>query len=44
MHFVKEVTCVSEYRLRVMFEDGVVKIVDMKPYLDEAGSRNRSFG
>ena len=34
MHFVKDVTYVSEYKLLVTFEDGVVKLVDMEPYLD----------
>lgn len=34
MHFVKDVTYISEYRLRLTFEDAAVKIVDMEPYLD----------
>ena len=34
MHFVKDVAYVSEYKLLLTFEDGVVKLVDLKPYLD----------
>ena len=34
MHFVKDVKYVSEYKLLLTFEDGVVKIVDMKPHLE----------
>lgn len=34
MHFVKDVAYVSEYKLLVTFEDGVVKLVDLEPYLD----------
>jgi len=34
MHFVKDVAYVSEYKLLLTFENGVVKLVDMKPYLD----------
>ena len=34
MHFVKDVAYVSEYKLLLTFEDGVVKFVDMEPYLD----------
>ncbi|MCX5637749.1 MAG: DUF2442 domain-containing protein [Planctomycetota bacterium] len=34
MHFVKDVTYVSEYKLLLTFEDGVVKLVDLEPYLD----------
>jgi len=34
MHFVKDVAYVSEYKLLLTFEDGVVKLVDMEPYLD----------
>lgn len=34
MHFVKDVTYVSEYKLLLTFEDGVVKLVDIEPYLD----------
>jgi len=34
MHFVKDVSYISEYKLRLAFEDGAIKIVDMEPYLD----------
>lgn len=34
MHLVKEVAYVSEYKLLLTFENGVVKLVDMEPYLD----------
>jgi hypothetical protein len=34
MHFVKDVRYVSEYKLLLTFEDGVVKLVDMKPHLE----------
>lgn len=34
MHFVKDVKYVSEYKLLLTFEDGIVKLVDMKPYLE----------
>ncbi len=34
MHFVKDVAYVSEYKLLLTFEDGVVKLVDLEPYLD----------
>jgi hypothetical protein len=34
MHFVKDVAYVCEYKLLVTFEDGVVKLVDLEPYLD----------
>lgn len=34
MHFVKDVTYVSGYKLLVTFEDGTVKLVDMGPDLD----------
>jgi len=34
MHFVKDVAYVSQYKLLVTFENGVVKLVDLKPYLD----------
>ena len=34
MHFVKDVKYVSEYKLLLTFEDGVVKVVDMKPHLE----------
>ena len=34
MHFVKEASYVSEYKLLLTFEDSVVKLVDLEPYLD----------
>jgi hypothetical protein len=34
MHFVRDVSYISEYKLLVTFEDGVVKLVDLEPYLD----------
>ncbi len=34
MHFVKDVAYVSDYKLLVTFEEGVVKLVDLEPYLD----------
>ena len=34
MHFVRDVKYVSEYKLLLTFEDGVVKLIDMKPYLE----------
>jgi hypothetical protein len=34
MYFVKDVAYVSEYKLLLTFEDGVVKLVDLEPYLD----------
>jgi hypothetical protein len=34
MHFVKDVTYVSEYKLLLTFEDGIVRLVDLTPHLD----------
>jgi len=34
MHFVRDVSYVSEYKLLLTFEDSVVKLVDLEPYLD----------
>ena len=34
MHFVKDAAYMSEYKLLLTFEDGVVKLVDMEPYLE----------
>jgi hypothetical protein len=34
MHFVKDVTYISAYKLLLTFEDGVAKLVDLEPYLD----------
>ena len=34
MHFVKDAAYMSECKLLLTFEDGVVKLIDMEPYLD----------
>lgn len=34
MHYVTDVSYLKEYKLRVVFEDKVSKIVDLQPYLD----------
>jgi len=34
MHFVKDATYVSEYKLLLSFEDGNVRLVDLEPHLD----------
>jgi len=34
MHYVKEAEYLKDYRLRVTFEDGTQKEVDLSPYLD----------
>ena len=34
MHFVKDVTYFADYKLKLTFEDNIVKIVDLKPHLD----------
>lgn len=34
MHFVRDVTYVSDYKLLVTFEDGVIRLVDLEPYLE----------
>ena len=34
MHFVKDAAYISGYKLLLTFEDGVVKLIDMEPYLD----------
>ena len=34
MHFVKDVGYVSGYKLLLTFEDSVVKLIDLEPYLD----------
>ena len=34
MHFVRDVSYVSEYKLILTFEDGSKKIVDLGPYLE----------
>ena len=34
MHFVKNVSYASEYKLLINFEDGSVRLVDLYPHLD----------
>jgi hypothetical protein len=34
MHFVRQVTYKSEYKLQLTFENGAVKTVNLEPYLD----------
>jgi hypothetical protein len=34
MHFVRDVTYVSDYKLLVTFEDGVIRLADLEPYLE----------
>lgn len=34
MHSVKDVAYLSGYKLLITFEDRVVKVVDLEPYLD----------
>lgn len=34
MHFVKDVQYLADYKLKLTFEDNLVKIVDLKPHLD----------
>ena len=34
MHFVKKANYVSEYKLLLTFEDGKVRLVDLKPHLE----------
>jgi hypothetical protein len=34
LHFVKDVGYVSGYKLLLTFEDSVVKLIDLEPYLD----------
>ena len=34
MHFVKDVQYFADYKLKLTFEDSIVKIVDLKPHLD----------
>lgn len=34
MHFVRKVRYISGYKLKLTFEDGSVKFVDLEPYLD----------
>jgi len=34
MHYVKNVAYLSDYKLKLRFEDGSVKVVDLGSYLD----------
>ena len=34
MHYVTDVSYLEDYKLRVFFEDGTSKVVDLQPYLD----------
>lgn len=34
MHFVRSATYLSEYRVRLVFEDGSTRIVDLEPHLE----------
>ncbi|MFZ1976555.1 MAG: DUF2442 domain-containing protein [Bacteroidota bacterium] len=34
MHFVKGVQYITDFRLRLLFEDGIEKEIDLLPYLD----------
>jgi len=34
MHYVTDVSYLEDYKLRVFFEDGTSKVVDLRPYLD----------
>jgi hypothetical protein len=34
MHFVKNVTYVSDYKLQLTFEDGTTHLADLHPHLD----------
>ncbi len=34
MHFVKDVSYLAEYKLKLTFEDNIVRLVDLKPHLD----------
>jgi hypothetical protein len=34
MRFVKNVTYVSDYKLQLTFEDGDIRLVDLRPHLD----------
>jgi len=33
MHFVKDVRYISDYKLKLTFEDNIVGVVDLKPHL-----------
>jgi hypothetical protein len=34
MHYVTEATYISDYKIKVRFDKGEVKLVDLEPYLD----------
>ncbi len=34
IHFVKEVQCISDYKLALTFDDGGIRLVDLAPHLD----------
>ncbi len=34
MHFVKDAKYISEYKLLLTFDDGIVKLVDLESHLD----------
>lgn len=34
MHFVRDASYISEYKLLITFEDKTVKIIDLKPHLN----------
>jgi hypothetical protein len=34
MHFVRDASYISEYKLLLTFEDGSAKIANLEPYLD----------
>jgi hypothetical protein len=34
MHYVTDATHISDYKIRVRFEDGQVRLVDLAPHLD----------
>ena len=34
MHFVKNVSYISEYKLQLTFEDGSLRLVNLEPHLD----------
>ncbi len=34
MHFVKDVSYLTEYKLKLTFEDNIVRLVDLKSHLD----------
>ena len=34
MHFVKDVKYYTDFKLKLTFEDNIIKIVDLQPHLD----------